>query len=131
MLTTASSISRAVVSGLLFSYLNYYGFKINLIIYSGIYAAADTLITGGINIQIYGNEYHKNNLIQIISISSLLQSISAMAFRTAGNAIAYLFPSHKYTANFISQMTLMYGVAIAYITYIELWFAFSELRILG
>ena len=131
MLTTTSSISRAVVSGLLFSYLNYYGFKMNPIIYSLIYAAADTLVTGSINIQMFGTKDQKNNFIQILSENSLWQSIFAMSFSAAGNAIAYLFPSHKYTANFITQMTFIYGSAIAYITYIEVWFAFAELKNLG
>ena len=131
ILISGSTLSRAVISGLLFSYLDRYGFGMSPIMYSGIYAVADTLITGGINIQMYGTKYQIENFRQTLLGQSLWQGIYAIAFSAVGNTMAYLCPSHKYTANFITQIAFMYGAAVAYITYIEFWLAFHELKNLG
>lgn len=132
MMTTAgSSAARAMVSGLLYSFLLHRGHKINPILYSGIYAASDTLMTVGFNIPTPLSEDEKRLFIKNLAWDSIYQGIFAMAFSSAGMAIAQRFPTHKYPANMITQLSLIYGTAIAYITYIELQFAFAELKSLG
>ncbi len=130
MATTAgSSMARATVSGLLYSFLSHKGYQMNPILYSGIYAVSDTLLTGGFNLLSYGNEDHFP--IDTLTSASLWQGIFAMAFSTAGMAVARFFPAHRYAANMIAQISLIYGTAVAYITYIEVRVALAELRSLG
>lgn len=110
--TAGSSVARSVVSGLLFSYLDCYGFKMKPIIYSGIYAAADTLITGPV-------KYPKDSLADNVQ-QALQRAAIASAFSACGAAVASLFPNYSFSANFITQMTLYYGTFIAVATLIEL-----------
>ncbi|UYM17448.1 hypothetical protein [Endozoicomonas euniceicola] len=123
-LSMAMPTVRTIISGLIHSYLleNYYHL-IDPVIYSGLYAAADTLLTGSSKTTNYDHDSANTSYISYLGSrinNALWQCSLAMALNVAGRAVASRLPTHKHAANLVTQLTLIYGTALAYITYAEL-----------
>ncbi|CAM3417600.1 hypothetical protein [Parendozoicomonas haliclonae] len=127
----SSSTLRASVSGVLYHYLARFGYGLNPVLYAGLYTTADTLVTGSINISEFVDIIGYPKARDIVLEAAVRQSIMAMAFQTVGSTLAWMIPSHPYAANLISQLTLMYGSAVAYIVWQEVRLSFAELRMLN
>ena len=126
LMTTGSSITRAMVSGLLYSYLLRQGAKMSPTVYSGLYAVVDTLVTGGVNIKLYGSERSNYYFGRFLTSNCFWQGVYAMTFSAVGRGVARCFPSHRYAANIVTQMTLMYATAVVIIMSIMISATFTE-----
>ncbi|CAM3522425.1 hypothetical protein [Parendozoicomonas haliclonae] len=122
----SSNTVRAGISGILYDFLQRGGIPVNPVLYAGLYATADALVTATPSIKDVTPIITDRGAADLwdtavlIDTYALWQGVQAMAFRAVGELVGHIIPvPYQLAGNFVTQFVLMYGMAVAYIAWHE------------